>query len=196
MQVSITGKQIDVSDAFRSQVEGRLATVVDKYFGNAIEAHVTLSRDGNRFRVDCAVHVGHGIHLNSHGAGIDAYGAFEGAAARLEKQLRRYKRRLRDHHSKQKHARENAVPAQSYVLAAAMENPALDGEDAANAAPAIIAETETTLPTCSVVEAVMRMDLADAAVLMFQNSAHGRMNVIYRRPDGNIGWIDPKQIPG
>ncbi len=189
MQVSVTGKQLDVSDALRGHIEGRLAAAVEKYFGNAIEAHVTVSRQGNRFRADCSVHVGHGIFVQGHGEESDAYASCEGAAERVEKQLRRYKRRLRNHHAKQRENEARNVRALSYVLANEPEDE--DQSEVDDAGPVIVAESTTDIPTCTVGEAVMRMDLGNCPIIMFHNSAHGRINVVYRRTDGHVGWIDP-----
>ena len=191
MQVSITGKQFDVSDAFRGHIEGRLSAAVEKYFGNAIEAHVTVSRQGNRFRADCSVHVGHGIFVQGHGEESDAYASFDGATERVEKQLRRYKRRLRNHHVKQRENEARNVRALSYVLA--NESDDEDQSEEADAGPVIVAESTTDIPTCTVGEAVMRMDLGNCPIIMFHNSAHGRINVVYQRADGHVGWIDPTE---
>ena len=191
MKVSVTGKQLDVSAALRGRIEARLAAAVEKYFGNAIEAHVTVSRQGNRFRTDCSVHVGHGIFIQGHGEESDAYASFDGATERVEKQLRRYKRRLRNHHAKQRENEARNVRALSYVLANEADDDDQAEED--DAGPVIVAESTTDIPTCTVGEAVMRMDLGSLPVVMFHNSAHGRINVVYRRTDGHIGWIDPAE---
>ena len=190
MQISVTGKQLDVSDAFRGHIEDRLVATVSKYFGNAIEAHVTVSREGNRFRTDCSVHVGHGIYVQGHGEEVDLHASFNGATDRVEKQLRRYKRRLRTHHAKQRQNEARNTQALTFVLAAEPDDEELPEESEAR--PVIVAESTTEIPTCTVGEAVMRMDLANCSVVMFHNSAHGRINVVYRRTDGHIGWIEPK----
>ena len=184
MQVTVKGKQMDVGESLRGQVEMRLEGSVSKYFNNAIEANVVFTKIRNGFEADCGVHIGSGMTLQSHGEGGDAHVAFDAALERLDKQLRRYKRRINDHH---KSPRGGSTPAQSYILAPEDENSA-ESEDGA---PLIIAEGTTDLPEVTVGEAVMRMDLADAPVFMFHNSAHGRLNVVYRRADGNYGWIDP-----
>ena len=184
MQVTVKGKQMDVGESLRGQVEMRLDGSVSKYFDNAIESTVVFYKSRVGFESDCSVHLGSGMTLQSHGEGADAHVAFDTALERLDKQLRRYKRRIKDHH---KSPRGNSTPASSYVLAAEDENSA-ESEDGA---PLIIAEGTTNLPEVTVGEAVMRMDLADVPVFMFHNSAHGRLNVVYRRPDGNYGWIDP-----
>ena len=184
MQITVTGKGMDVGDSLRGHVGDQLPESVTKYFANSIEGHVVFTREGQGFRSDCSVHVGAGMTLQSRGEAGEALASFDNALERLEKQLRRYKRRLRDHH---KSPRGETSTAQSYVLAPEEETTAEDPEGS----PLIVAETTTDLPTATVGQAVMRMDLADAPVQMFHNSAHGGLNVVYRRADGNIGWIDP-----
>lgn len=191
MEIQVHGKQIDVGDALRAHVTDRLADGVDKYFDSAVDGHVTLSRDAHLVRVDCGVHVGHGIRLQSHGEASDPYAAFDQALERIEKRLRRYKRRLKDHHRRKtsgEKAEMEMIRAASYVLAGEDEDAAAEPvEDQ----PIIIAEAMTEIPMATVGEAVMRMDLADASVMMFRNAGHGGLNVVYKRPDGNVGWIDP-----
>jgi ribosomal subunit interface protein len=186
MQITVTGKGMDVGDSLRGHVGDQLPKIVDKYFANSIEGHVVFTREGQGFRADCSVHVGAGMTLQSRGQAEEALASFDNALDRLEKQLRRYKRRIRDHHRTPRPDKE-LVTAQSYVLAPEDDNAAEDPEGG----PLIVAEATTNLPTVTVGEAVMRMDLADAPVQMFHNSAHGGLNVVYRRADGNIGWIDP-----
>jgi len=191
MQLTVTGKQVEVGNALRSHVEAALEALLGKYFGSAIEAHVVFARDAHLIRAEISLHIGRGIIVNSHAATSDHYIAFDAAAERLAKQLRRYKRRLRDHHGKANVPAERPETARSFVLAPVDEEDAaaegaVDGE-----APVVIAEMSTELPQLTVGEAVMRMDLADAAVLLFRNRSHGGLNLVYRRGDGNIGWIDP-----
>jgi len=188
MDVQVNGKQIDIGDALRSHVIDRMAERVSKYFDRAVDGHVTFSREAHLIRVDCAVHAGHGIDMQSHASAEDPYASFDQALDRIEKRLRRYKRRLRNHHHAGKGDLES-VPAASYVLAGEDEA----AEEPEDLLPVIVAETRTEIPTTTVGAAVMRMDLADSPVFMFRNSAHGGLNVVYRRPDGNIGWIDPQQ---
>jgi ribosomal subunit interface protein len=188
MDVSINGKGLDVGDALRGHVANQLAGAVAKYFTKALDAGVTISREAHLFRADIAVHPMRGVLVKGHGLAEDAYGAFDGALERITKQLRRYKRRLKEHH-KGGRATEpmETTPAHQYILAAEV----VEEELPADGQPAIIAELSTEIATLSVGEAVMRMDLADAPLLMFRNRANGAFNVVYRRPDGNIGWIDP-----
>lgn len=187
MDIQVHGKQIDIGDALRQHVVDRLSDGVTKYFESALDANITLSREAHLIRVDCSVHVGHDIRLQSHGEAPDPYAAFDMALERIEKRVRRYKRRLTDHHQRQ---RENfeSQQATAYVLASeddeSVEEPTSDQ-------PIIVAEMETEIPTITVGDAVMRMDLAESPVFMFRNSAHGGLNVVYRRTDGNVGWIDP-----
>jgi len=184
MQLSIKGRQIDVGDAFRVHAEDSLTTIFDKYFGDAIESSVTVSRAGPLFRVVVSSHVGRGLQVESSAEAADVYPAFDAAAERLSKRLRRYKRRLRDHH----HARP-VEPAASYVIADFAE----EEEVSADYNPTIIAEETTELATLTVGGAVVALDLSDAPVVVFRHAAHGGINVVYRRGDGHIGWIDPSR---
>jgi ribosomal subunit interface protein len=197
MQLTVTGKQLGVGEALRSHVEASLEALLMKYFGSAIEAHAVFAREAHLIRADLSVHIGRGIMVKSGANATDYYPAFDAAAERLAKQLRRYKRRLRDHHARLRNQPEELETARSFVLAADEEEP--DSEpviDGQATAPAVIAEMSTDLPRLTVGEAVMRMDLADAPVLLFRNRAHGELNVVYRRSDGNIGWIDPELEAG
>lgn len=189
MQLSVKGKQLDVGDALRTHVDESLSRILDKYFGDALEVTVTLSREAHLYRAVISAHVGRGIQLEAQGEANEPYPAFDGAADRLSKRLRRYKRRLRDHNSKAANAA--PLPAQQYILAG--EGPEdTDDESDADGQPAVVAEMTTEIPTLTVSEAVMHMDLANLPAMMFRNSAHGGLNMIYQRSDGNIGWIDPR----
>ena len=192
MQLTITGKQIDIGEALRTHVESSLDSILDKYFKTAIEAHVVVSKEAHLIRVEISLHIGRGIVVNAGAAAGEVYAAFDSAAERVAKQLRRYKRRLRDHHAKAREPAEVGERARAYVLAPPVEE--ADEEDPAGG-PAVVAEISTDLPRLTVGEAVMRMDLADAPVLLFRNRAHGELNLVYRRADGNIGWIDPELDP-
>ncbi len=189
MQLSVKGKQLNVGDALRTHVSESLSRILGKYFGDAIEVGVTFSREGHLYRAVVAAHVGRGIQLQAQGEADEPYPAFDTAADRLAKRLRRYKRRLRDHHKDTGPASES-LPAQQYILAGDAEGQA--AEDEINGRPAVVAEMATEIPSLTVSEAVMRMDLAELPALMFRNSSHSGLNMIYRRPDGNIGWIDPR----
>lgn len=191
MEISINGHNVDVGDALRGHVEETLQSTVRKYFDRAVDATVTFSREApHAFHVEITAHPLRAMIVQGGGSGADAYAAFDGALDRIAKQLRRYKRRLKDHHKDR--GGEGLLPAQQYVLQAESE----DDEVSESGQPPVIAEMDTEIATLSVGEAVMRMDLADAPVLMFRNSANGRFNVVYRRGDGNIGWIDPANTGG
>jgi ribosomal subunit interface protein len=191
MKVNVTGKQIDVGDFLRQHVETSANAIVEKFFDKAIEAHVVFCREAHLVRADLSVHAGRGMMLQSSGAAVDAYAAFDAAGERLAQRLRRYKGRLRKHHGRTKDTAALPEPATAYVLAADSTVEEHDHEPAVDNAPLVIAEMPTTVPTASVSEAVMLLDLSDAPALLFRNSAHGTLNLIYRRGDGNIGWVDP-----
>lgn len=187
MNLSVKGKQLDVGDALRSHVSDRLDQITSKYFGDAIDATVVFSREAHLFRADAAVHIGRNIQMNAAAEAEDPYVAFDSAADRMAKRLRRYKRRLRDHHREE--AAAPSIDAQSYVL---QGGDGLDEEESDAEQPVVIAEMTTPVETLTVSQAVMRMDLAELPALMFRNSAHGGLNMVYRRPDGHVGWIDPR----
>jgi ribosomal subunit interface protein len=193
MQLRVTGKQMDVGDALRTHIEGSLTNLVGKYFGNGIEAHAVISREAHRYTCDLQVHVGRGILMQSSEKDSDVYQAADKAADRIAKRMRRYKRRLNDHHANGKDRVEQAIEARSYILAAEPEDHEDTGSEHHDGQPVVVAEMATEIPTLTVGEAVMRMDLAELPTLMFRNSAHGGLNVVYRRNDGHIGWIDPRQ---
>jgi ribosomal subunit interface protein len=188
MQVTVTGKQIDVGEALRGHAEGVTASIVERYFGKAIEAHVVFSRERHLILSDISVHARRGLVVQCHGESSDPYAAFDSASERLDKRLRRYKRRLRNHHRNAKEEGESH-DATDYVVATAAEEE--QGTEAADDQPLVIAEMRTSIPQLSVSEAVMRLDLTDLPALLFRNSAHGNLNLVYRRRDGNVGWIDP-----
>ena len=193
MQITVKGKQMDVGDALRGHAEQRLTDAVAKYFDQAIEATAVLSRESHKFRADISVHVGRGILVQGHSKGDTGYVAFDTALDHIAKRLRRYKRRLRDHHRKADRAGAvDRIMAQQYVLTEADEVEAPESEEAEVSAPMVIAEMTTEIEVLTVEEAVMRMELADQPAVMFHNAAHGELNVVYRRADGNFGWIDPQ----
>ncbi|MGH7058204.1 MAG: ribosome hibernation promotion factor, partial [Acetobacteraceae bacterium] len=156
---------------------------------------VVVSPEARLVRAEISLHIGRGIVVNAGAAAGDAYAGFDAAAERVAKQLRRYKRRLRDHHAKTREPAGLAERARDYVLAPVAEEAEEEGSSGPPGAPAVIAEISTELPRLTVGEAAMRMDLADAPVLLFRNRSHGELNLVYRRADGNIGWIDPELVP-
>ena len=189
MDISIKGKNLDVGDALRGHAEGNLAAAVDKYFERAIDANVIFTREGRHMRADISVHPGpRGMIVQGRSESEDPYAGFDGALVRISTQLRRYKRRLANHHKghAEGHA-EEALQALQYVIQPDYN----DQEIGDDAEPVIIAEMPEEIATLSVSEAVMRMDLADLPVTMFRDKTSGRLNVVYHRADGNIGWIDP-----
>jgi len=189
MQISVTGHHLDIGDALRAHIEDSLNSTVEKYFGDAIEANVVISREHQQFRADVSLHVIRGLHVRGHDSADDAYAAFDIAAAHLGKRLRRHKRRLRDHHSNKRET--GALPAQQYVIAGYDGDSENNTDETTADNPVIIAEDTTHIEELTVSEAVMRMDIADLPALMFRNAASGSLNVVYRRADGNVGWIDP-----
>ncbi len=195
MQVTVSGKQVDVGEAFQGYAEEHLNDIVSKYFDHGIESSVTVSRARVGLRVDITVHAGRGVVVQAHGEADAAHPAFEMALDRIAKRLRRYKRRLKDHNRKERSdAKQNGLAAQRYIIASADTAPADEDDGDAGGLgenPAVIAEMTTEIESLSVAEAVMRMDLADRSAMMFRNAGNGRLNVVYRRRDGNIGWIDP-----
>jgi ribosomal subunit interface protein len=188
MNLTVKGKNIDVGEALRIHVAQSLDHGIAKYFGNPIEATVIFSKQSHLFSADISVHIGRGILVQAEAGADQAYAAFELAMDHLAKRMRRYKRRLRDHHR----AETQSFRAAQYILAPEgeeeVELPAANGTEA----PAVIAEMQTEIPTLTVGEAVMRLDLSDVKAMMFTNRAHGGLNMVYRRNDGNIGWVDPR----
>ena len=184
MGLRISGKSVDIGESFRSQIEARIGDAVGKYFDGGFNGHVTVEREGSGFHTDCAIHLDTGIVLKAEAVMQDVHQSFDRAAERIEKQLRRYKRRLKEHHHT---ARGETTPATAYVIAAPDEDAEIDP----NADPVIIAEETTSLETMTVSGAVMALDLADAPVIVFRHAVHGGVNIVYRRKDGHIGWVDP-----
>jgi ribosomal subunit interface protein len=189
MRIQVSGKQIDVGDALRTHVEDRMGEAVGKYFDRPVEAIVTFCKDRHEFSADASVHLSTGMTVQATARADEIYASFEGAVDRMEKQLRRYKRRLKDHHRDRSHPFEGA-DAPSYILEGGAQDD--EAEEPETLQPVIVAEMETRVSTMSVGEAVMQMELAGAQLLVFRNQTHGGVNVVHRREDGNIGWIDPR----
>lgn len=192
MDLQVSGHQIEVGNALRTHVTDRMAAGVGKYFDNPVDSHVTFSREGFNFRSDVSVHLSSGISLQTQGEAPDIYAAFEQACERLEKRLRRYKRRLKDHHIRAKEPLPR-VAAPAFVI---QSDEKVEAEEPEDLSPVIVAETTTDIKTLTVGEAVMQMDLSEAPAMLFHNVAHGGLNMVYRRADGNIGWIDPQNQMG
>lgn len=198
MQLTVSGKQVDLSDALRVHVDKQLGNITAKYFDQAMEAQVTFSRARSFFTCDINLHAGRGITVRGEGEAADARAAFEDAAEHIAKRLRRYRRRVSAHQRDMTKIKPEM--ARAYVLAPEAEDdepPAPNGQANGHGTLAeelhatIIAEDTTAIETLSVRDAVMKMDLAFQPLMMFRNSKTGGLNLVYRRPDGHVGWIDP-----
>jgi len=193
MTLRISGKSISLGEALRGRLSARTDEVLRKYFDGNYSGHITLSKDGFGFRTDCALHLDSGITLEADSNAPDAYASADQALLMIEKRLRRYKSRLKDRSARKAHvasAALAALDATSYVL----EAPAEGEDEVTGYSPVIIAEATTSLKRLSVSEAVMELDLSGAPCLVFQHGSSGRVNIIYRRADGNVGWIDPPVV--
>ena len=192
MQITVSGKQVEMSDALRTRVAEHLDQIAGKYFDQALEAQVTFSRARSFFTCDINVHAGRGLTLRGEGEAADANSAFDDAAEHIAKRLRRYRRRVNEH-ARDLANRARPEVARQYTLRQEDEGSPAAGINGTEvtAYATVIAEVSAEISQLSVGEAVMRMDLADQRVLMFRNSATGELNVVYRRDDGNVGWIDP-----
>ncbi len=208
MQVQVAGKKIDVGQALQERIVLGLEDRVSKYFARTGEAFVTVSKPGWAFNVDCSIHLPSGVTLQAHGEADEAHAAFEQALDKIEKRVRRYKRRLKDHHRTRDPMPSEMAPYRVIASAPEVEGDDLNGADLNGAdyddeygdangaemagdAPAIVAEAATPLRTMTVSMAVMQLELGDSPAVMFRNASHGGYNLVYRRPDGNIGWVDP-----
>ncbi len=189
MRIQVNGKHMDVGDALREHVETKINEVAAKYAERPVEAIVTFSKSRHEFVADASLHLSTGMTAQAKAHAVDIYDSFEGAAERMVKQLRRYKRRLKDHHISRENPIE-AFDAPAYILDAGSHED--ESQEPESLTPVIVAEMETKVQSLSVGEAVMQMELASAPVLVFRNNAHGGVNVVYQREDGNIGWVDPR----
>ncbi len=199
MTLRISGKSINIGEALRGRVSERTEEVLRKYFDGNYSGHITLSKDGFGFRTDCALHLDSGITLEADCNAVDAYASADQALLMIEKRLRRYKNRLKDRSARKAYVAsaalaEIAAPTldvPSYVI----EAPSSDGEDEMDGYNAvIIAEATTSLKRLSVSEAVLELDLTGAPCMVFLHGGSGRVNIIYRRADGNVGWVDPPSV--
>lgn len=193
MAIQITGKNIDLGSALRSYVSEKLENAFEKYGSRGLSANVFIEKEHGQFLTTCTVHLASGLSLQSNGAADDAHLSVDEAMDRLEKRLRRYKRRLKNHHAASAPVDTTPFTAADYVL-----RPNEDEDESADheVAPTIVAETRLAIHELSVGDAVMAMDLADKPFLIFKNASHGHLNVVYRRDDGHIGWIDPAILSG
>lgn len=189
MELVINGKQMDVGEALSEHIEARLEDLISKYFNRLTNVTVTLSKEAHSFfKTHIILHVGKDITVQAEATEKDAYAAFDHAAERIGTQLRRYKRRLRDHHERVKP--EEHLLANDFVVEVSYD---VEQDQADTQEPTVIAEMSRMIPTLTVSEAVMRLDLSTDPAIMFRNASHGGMNMVYRRTDGNVGWVDPKE---
>jgi ribosomal subunit interface protein len=186
MTLRVSGKNLDIGEALRAQVEARVANAISKYFNGGYSGHVTVARDGTGFRTDCVLHLTSGTTLEASGNAPDAYASFDQTAERIEKRLRRYKRRLKEH-SASAAARANGRQVPYLVF----ESPTDESVAEEGFHPTVVAETTKPLHSLSVSDAVMQLDFTGSPALVFIHASTGRINVVYRRSDGAIGWVDP-----
>jgi ribosomal subunit interface protein len=189
MAFRVSGKNLDIGEALRTRITARVAEALVKYFDGGYSGHATVGKDGFGFRTECAIHLDSGVTLHTDGMAADAYSSADQAALRIEKRLRRYKRRLKGR-SGSVASDGAAADAQSYIIAAPDHE---SEEEITDFNAVIIQESTTTLERLSVSEAVMELDMTGAPVVVFRHSASGRVNMVYRRADGNIGWVDPEK---
>lgn len=190
MTIRVSGKNLDIGDSLRGQVEARVAAALAKYADGRGSGHVTVSRDGSGFRTECVVNLGSGMTLESAGLAPDAYASFDQSAVRIEKRMRRHKRRIKDRLGDGAAAKSPEATESAYAI---LEAP-VDTEtevDTEEYHPVVIAETTRPMNRLSVSEAVIELDLTGAPVVVFRHAGNGRVNVVYRRGDGSIGWVDP-----
>lgn len=187
MSLRVSGKNINIGESLRAHITDQMDAAVGKYFDGGYTGHVIVEKEASNFKTECMIHLDTGIDLVSHGSAGDAHPSFDKAAERIEKRLRRYKRRLKDHRAAG-NVKSHQVPA--YILAGPGDEDEAINEEGG---PAIIAENQTTIRTMTVSTAVMAMDLANQDVYVFRNPDNGEVNVLHKREDGNIGWIDPSQ---
>jgi ribosomal subunit interface protein len=187
MTFRVSGKNIAIGEALRRRVSARIGEALEKYFRGGYSGHVTVAKDGFGFRTECALHLDSGTMLEARAVAADAYASADQAALRIEKQLRRYKRRLKEH--------SNCRPEATVVDTPEAASPPVAAEAPVAAVnPAIIAEPIAALKRLSVVEAVRELDLTGAGAVVFRHAGHGRVNLVYRRADGHIGWVDPPAL--
>jgi ribosomal subunit interface protein len=191
MTLQVTGKNVEAGEAFKVYITEKLGDSLEKYIGPEISGHIRLEKERGRFRTDCSIRLKTGLLLESHGEGGDAYASADAAVERMDKRLRRYKRRLKSHHNG--HGRDPVAPeysASDFTVRADEDD--TEATEALSEHPVIIAEAVRGISELPVSEAVMQLDVTDRSFLVFRNANHGGLNVVYRRPDGHIGWIDAK----
>jgi ribosomal subunit interface protein len=192
MTLRVSGKNIAIGEALRQRVSARIGEALEKYFDGGYSGHVTVGKDGFGFRTECALHLDSGMRLEAKAVAADAYASADQAATRIEKRLRRYKRRRKDHPSCRPEEVAPAGTSDGVTVPVEAQAPSLAADPEVN--PAIIAEPLSALKRLSVGEAVRELDLTGAAAVVFRHAGHGRVNLVYRRPDGHIGWVDPPAL--
>jgi ribosomal subunit interface protein len=185
MNLRISGKHMEIGDAFRTRIEDRIGEAIDKYFDGGFSGHVTVEKSGSRYAADCMIRLDSGISLQATGEALEPQSAFDVAAEKFEKRLRRYKRKLRSHHA-DGGASESPVDIAYRVMVPLDE----DEEVPEDFAPAVVAESTISLKSMTVAAAVVELDTKDSPVYVFRNAGNDHVNIVYRRSDGNIGWID------
>jgi ribosomal subunit interface protein len=190
MAIRVSGKNISIGEALQDRIKSRVDEVVAKYFDGDYSGHATIGKDGFGFRTDCVLHLASGFVLEADAFAADAYASADNALAVMEKRLRRYKSRLRDRQQRKGAGNGSGIAMPSYII----EPPAETEDEVEAYSPVTIAEQAASLRRLSVSEAVLELDMTGALVLCFQHDGSGRLNVIYRRSDGNIGWIDPPVV--
>lgn len=188
VEIEVTGQHIDIGNALRQRVEEMLSDAIEKYFDRPAQARVAFTHEGSGYGCDVTAHLNSGIVLRAEGRAEDIHASFDSAVAKIEKRVRRYKRRLKDHHANNAKTGLPALEAAAYVVRAEADRD--DGEEAGEQ-PVIVAETQAEIAAMTVGSAVMRLELAEEPAIVFRNAGHGGINVVYRRADGAIGWIDP-----
>lgn len=190
MTIQVTGKNVDAGDAYQAYASDKIRAVMQKYIGKEVDSHVRLSKERGLFRTTCAVHMSNGLQLEAHGDGGDAYASADAAVHRLETRVRRYRERIKSHAPNGRRQTPD-INARDYVL----NVPEDDAQHHDDVHPLIVAEMPRNISELTVSEAVMKLDLSEAPFLIFKNAAHGELNIVYRRADGNIGWVDAAAQP-
>ena len=193
MTIQVTGKHVEIGDALKTYLTDRTRGILEKYIGPEISGQVWVTKKHGRFQTNCSIRLQTGLLLEAYGEAVDAYASADNALERLDKRVRRYKRRLKDHHAK---PIRDTTPAPTFVAADYVVQPSEEEEEAKDSSnhsdePLVIAEMKRPITSLNVSEAVMQLDLTEEPFLVFRNIANKGINIVYRREDGNIGWIDP-----
>ncbi len=197
MSINIHGQHFDMGEALQTHIKDRIEGITEKYFGRMTNVSIHIEKETKSlFRTHISMTVGKDIHVQSTAKTHDVYASFDEASDKIAKQLRRYKRKLKDHHEQMESAEEMRVPEFSFgaTLLDSQVDHLTDEEIDSQDEPVIVAEMTTNIQTMSVSDAVMRLNLSGNSAMMFRNSKHGEINMVYRRQDGNIGWVDPKAV--